>query len=209
VEGGGASRSRSLPTACSGERSETDHGVDGERARGSQYLLLRRPRVTVDFLDGSFIDCRSHQNYSLLVTADKTYAVREEDLPELRRRLLVPPLRFALSLVTPGHKNELHLALVNDFCEVRADTELCFLADGRVLSYSVYELTEAEKTGSDGRWPGVRLLCDLFRMPRYVEPPPEARRAPSPKGGRPEPLEDGKVTKRMVRASGVEVGHGL
>jgi hypothetical protein len=139
------------------------------------------------------------------VTAEEALAIREGDLPALRQRLLRPPLRFALSLVTPGVKNDLHLAPVNDHAEVRADTELLFLADGRVMSYSVYELQEAEKTGSNGRWPGVRLLCDLFRMPRHVEPPPEPMRAPSAKGGRPEPLEDGKVTKKMIRASGVEV----
>lgn len=125
--------------------------------------------------------------------------MRNEDYSKVYEFLLKPPIRFFLSLhSTGGPRNELHCTLLNDQPIIRADTELYFTLDNVPQSYTIYELETALKQGGVGRHPGVQTLI------RYLGPGPQLNGPPTKQDrGRPPNPKDGKVTHKIVRASGI------
>lgn len=158
--------------------------------------LFRRKRVTVAFLTEGFRDGQTLAHYSWWLTDGRAVAVRDEDHLPLYKELLRPPLQFVLALKTPScTRNELHLAIANDNCIVKADTPLWFTLDNVPHSYTIYELDSAIKNGGTGTAPGVQALLRFLGKPPVIDVKPAER-------GRPRE-HDGKITKRIVCASGV------
>lgn len=184
--------------------------TDGAKCPGNHYVcvgcwLFRRRSITVTHLDGTYRDRQCPLGHSWLITSVNARAVRlPQDGRELIQRLLDPPLRFCLSLLDgkAGHINRLHSAQVNDLPEVLADTPLLFTLNGIPLTYSVYELGEAMRNGSQGKSPGVGALVYLCGQHEDLAPAPVV--LSTPKGGRPKDIDrpDGKVTKKPVKVSG-------
>lgn len=165
--------------------------------------LFRRKRLTVNFLGGGFRDGRTPQDHSWLVTQSDVLGVDGRSGRALYEVLLSPPPRFLLSLLDdpplgPQTPNLLQLMVCNDFAKIEADTPLVFTVNGVRHYYTVYELEESMYGEAAG--PGVRALDRLFPLPRRVRAEPKRER------GRPSPKEDGKITKRVVYASGNAVG---
>lgn len=135
---------------------------------GNTYIcrgcwLWRRKRVTVTFLSGKQLDRREACDHSWWIVEEGAWGVSKEDNEEVYLRLLCPPVRFTLCLLNQyGGQNLLHLAHVNDNYQVKADTPLYYTLNNTKMEYTVYELEEALKHGTDGKHPGVRALIDFF-----------------------------------------------
>lgn len=125
--------------------------------------LYRRKRVTIKWLSGMIEDRKTFCNYSWLITREDFRVIHhKEDKEALYKFLLKPTLRFCLSLISEKHTNLLQYAIVNTNKEILADTELAFTLNSVPYSYSIYELEEGLRHGSEGRLPGVRTLIELF-----------------------------------------------
>jgi hypothetical protein len=128
------------------------------------------------------------------------WALRENGNPkELYPFLLNPPLCFCLSILRNEKTNPLQLAPVNNLCEVKTDTTLKFLLDGKEFSYSVYELEEGLRSGTNGREPGVRLLIDWLGAWDVGPGMEEIRQG---RRGRPVTMPDAKSIKKVICKSG-------
>ena len=161
--------------------------------------LYRRKRVTVNYYMGGYRDGQTAADHSWLVREAGDWVLCNEDYSKVYEFLLKPPIRFFLSLrSTGGPRNELHCTLLNDQPIIRADTGLYFTLDNVPQSYTIYELEMALKHGDVGRHPGVQTLI------RYLGPGPLLNETDTKQGrGRPANPKDGKVTHKIVRASGV------
>ena len=130
------------------------------------YLFKSRTRLTSFYLDGTFKDCQNPKLQSWFITEEKAWAIRPQDKQLLWQKLLVPPNRFALMLLTnPGGEleNQLHTAIGNDNQELVSGTELGFTIDNVPHKYSVYELEDAlTGGGAVGKEPGVAALIKLL-----------------------------------------------
>lgn len=155
--------------------------------------LWRRPRVTINFLNGSFLDGQTARRHSWWITEEGAQAINPEWTKKedwsvtyqmLWTKILKPPLRFCLALLDGPSpiENHLQLCVANDLPVVKASTLLSFTVNGVVFRYSIYELKEALRRGQSGKEPGVgeliRLLgsCDLH--PRIK--PEDEERKPGP-----------------------------
>jgi hypothetical protein len=172
--------------------------------------LWRRKLITVRFLDNknapALRDRQTPPNHSWLLTKADGVAVRPNSGTFVYPTLLKPPNTFCLML-REGESvpNHLHCGLVNDIAEIKADTPLHFTLNNIPHTYTVYELEAGLRGGKEGTLPGVAALIRLFGECE-LPPSPEDKRqqviAGKPKGGRPEPLQDGKVLNRPVTMSG-------
>lgn len=176
-------------------------GRSRAKCPGSSYIcqgcwLYRRRRVTYNFFDSGFKDGQCLLDHSWLLTNEGIWILRREDYPLLWEFLLSPSLRFSLSLLSnDALKNEIHLTTLNDYPEIKADTQLSFNLDNTVLGYSIYELEHAISKSPNGSQPGVHALL------RILGTPPTQKEVVKRDKGRPV-TEDGKVTQKVVTVSG-------
>lgn len=166
---------------------------------GNHYVctgcyLYRRQRQTLFYMNGKYKDRQCARDHSWVLTPNGLNILPKPE-PMLLDFLLNPPTRFALSLIDTL-PNQIQLAQLNDFKEITADTPLTFTMNGRIMSYTVYELREALDHGQQGKEPGVRLLLSLVgELPKKA--PQEKRDR-----GRPVASEDNtKNVKRIVSTS--------
>jgi len=160
--------------------------------------LWRRTRCTVWFLRGIFADRQAILKHSWWCDGTDALAILPDDYPKLWERLLNPPRRFFLSLVTAGKDNLLQLCAANDLTEIKATTPLLYTLDGIRHTYTVYELEEAAQRGDgDGLEPGCRVLYDLLDPKSFLV---KKERPAIDVGGRPkkETTGEGRM-RRTVR----------
>jgi hypothetical protein len=142
------------------------------------------------------------------VTRSEARAIRWEHTAELYKILLKPPHQFVLALLTEAHerldvgarkiKNRIHMADCNDLVEVKAGTELKFTLDNIPHIYTVNELEEALRRGTDGKTPGTQALVRLLGLHKLPEEP---KREPKP--GKPPALPTAhKTLEKIVSKSG-------
>jgi len=186
------------------DRSKTKRPENAHICKGC--WLLRRPRITVNFLSAgkegkSFKDVECLLNWSVLITGTGAWAIRlKEDNGELLETLLQPPLQFCLSLVTGKEKNHVQMAPVNDHEEIRADTPLAFNVDGIGYTYCTHELEQALLRGpQDGMLPGVRRLFDLLGPYTMKPEGVEKRKAGRPRGN--DTASENPAVKVVTRAA--------
>ena len=175
--------------------------------------LWRRPLVTVRFHHGAYVDRRCPMDYSWFITDTDALAVQFAEANPLYKVLLDPPLRFCLSLIDVGEKNQIQYAEVNDLQEIKADTPLKWTLNNKPFRYTVYELEVAMKQGTAGVDPGVRELMRRLGPPK-AEPlvsladlppvdddpatppqPPQEKR----KRGRPPMTDEAKAARRTIK----------
>lgn len=179
----------------------------------------KKKSITVEWMGANgkmagFKDRQTPADWSWYITDDKAWAIQlhipDNPLPTndgIYQRLLKPTtskngLRFALSFVHSHNKNHLQLCVANEIAEIKKDTPMLFTVNGSVNRYTVYELEEALKNRSgEGKEPGVQMLMHLLG-PCGLFPPPKKPEEEEKKMGRPPALEDGRVTKKTVAASG-------
>lgn len=119
--------------------------------------------MTTWFLDGTFKDRQAPMTRSWWLTEDKAVVLRKGDGRLIYPNLLQPPLVFGLLLLTGDRMQSfVHLSSINQLEELKADTPLTFYLDNIEMTYTVYELEEGLRYGTDGKMPGVRALVDLF-----------------------------------------------
>lgn len=129
--------------------------------------LWRRPRVTIRFLCGEYVDCKPAKNFAWLVTPTDARAIRPENVPDLCDFLLTPPPVWSLSLLEGAEVNHPQLHAVNENPGTELRTVLWYTVNGVRHSYTVYELEAALRAGNtDGREPGVRTLVQLLGFTR-------------------------------------------
>lgn len=171
--------------------------------------LFRRQRITVHHLRGSkheskrFLDRQCPMDHSWFVVEQAAWSLDKGSVEPLYERLLKPPRKFFLSLLSNDHSRTfLHLSITNDLMEIQADTVLYFTLDNIPHSYTVYELERALRGNVEGCQPGVHALLRILgphELPPLPEPVSKKER------GRPAPhpiTEQMKPVKRTVRASG-------
>ncbi len=186
-------------------------GIGQKRAEpamrpGSGYLcigcwLYRRPRVTVHFLrpegEYCFKDGQCLKNHSWWLDESGVWGIDEQSHPVLWEKLLKPPLRFALALRegAAAPANLLQVSVANDLLDVRADTKMHFTVNNVAHTYTIYDIEEGMKQGTNGRESGVAVLFRMLGMP------PRKEVVTVPKGkGRPR-NEDRVDPKRLVKAA--------
>lgn len=166
--------------------------------------LFRRKRLTVWNLGGEFKDGQCPINHSWWITSCESLVIDDNCRVGLYEYLLRPPLKFALSLID-GEKieNLLHFCPVNDHEKILGDTPLLFHLNNIQHAYTVYELTEALKHGTEGKEPGVRALIALlgpYTLAREAPPEDGSSEGKGGKKGRGRPREeDGRINRKLVR----------
>ena len=173
---------------------------------GNAYVCLgcqryKRPRITVTFMDGSFMDRQNPCNHSWFLEPGKALGVKKECYSTLYKTLFSPPLLFSLALLDGPGPNLLQLMLVNDLVKIEACTPLAFTINGVPHHYTVYELEQAALEGPAGTEPGVQALLRLLG-----KPPEECYKTKKPTAKRERGRvlrDDGKVTKKVINASGM------
>lgn len=141
---------------------------------GNSYIciacqMFRKQRRTIHWLSDTtkFKDSIPLESLSWWITEGGSYAIGKECWLELYKHLLQPPLRFTLMIGDIPGRNLLHLAVCNDFCEIKADTELVFTLDNVPCDYTAYELRLAVQSTSptdlEGKRFGVRYLANKIR----------------------------------------------
>lgn len=168
--------------------------------------LWRRPKITVQFLNGSWKDGQTPRNWSWWITEKEAKAIRPEDHQALWDRILTPPKRFILAMTSTGN-NLIQKSYPNDLSLVQADSVLHFTYDLTPFRFTVQDTEETILNGPNGREPGSQMLLRLLGKPNYVEklnlkiedsPPKEPA-----KRGRPVKQADPPYTvKRIIQASG-------
>lgn len=130
--------------------------------------MFRRPRITINFLEGDLKDSRSPVDFSWLITPDLARAVRPLT-PTIYKTLLKPPLKFILALIDEKSKHFPHLLHVNDFAKstdkemITADTPITFTFNCAPQTYTVYELEQTLlNNNTAGKMPGVQTLIKFF-----------------------------------------------
>ena len=131
--------------------------------------LFRRPRMTVFFNDGGYMDSQAPTRHSWLLTDSDAKAVKPGDVG-IYDTLLNPPKVFALMLLSPPEKNQpqrnehhIHLAPVNETNWKKSDSELRFTLDSQEYIYTTGELLALLSDGKpSGKSGGVRLLVEHF-----------------------------------------------
>lgn len=173
----------------------------------------RRPRTTISFLSGGYLDKQEAKGHSWLVTDKQAWALRLGDfldMDALYTQLLQPPRYFFLALRLPNDKIDtlLQLAQANCYEGIHANTPLRFTVNNIVHQYTVYELGEAMKNGPPAYGPGISALYRALGEPsaeaKKQVVPLQAKEEPSKKtAGRPKPKDDARhTTKKVVLASG-------
>lgn len=167
--------------------------------------LWRRPLTTIFFLDGkSWQDRQAAMNWGWLIREDIALAIRPgDDGKAVYDQLLHPSPNaktggvqaWALSFVTSGYQNHIHLQEVNATSSGHtASTGLVFTLNNIKHTFSVHELEQATRTGVNGKEPGVRILFDLLGpIPSGMVEPPKVVKD---KGGAPE--EMGQALRKRV-----------
>lgn len=155
-------------------------------------FLYRRQRITLNFMDGTYKDRQAARNHSWIIT-EKGIVAFNSPSPDLLEFVLQPPVKFAMSIIDKI-PNQIQLAAMNDFPEIKANTPLVFTMNGEKIEYTVYELKEAIDHGEQGKEPGVRLLLSLVgELPKKVVNMEKRER------GRPVNVEDETTqVKRLV-----------
>lgn len=177
--------------------------------------LFRQKSITAFFLTPhggtAFKDRQNPSTHSWWITDGDSRAITAHCHADLVHLLLNPPRRFSLSFLAGEQKpqNMLHRCPCNDEAILTKDTPLGFAVNNTAYTYTVYELEQAPKLGSNGLSAGTRALCDLIGMPNLIDPKPEEKKS-GPKGGRPpaptEPPPDGRIVKKVLAVSGAPVG---
>jgi len=165
--------------------------------------LWRRKNMYVRFLNGTILDRQEPKNHSWYITEKNALGIRKIDYPSLHEIVLNPPKRFILSFKTDNSlPNLLQLLTVNDFDEIKADTQIHYNINHSVHSYNIYELEHLTRNNNDGIGisPGVMTLVGLIGIPAKELLPPEENPRPAvlPQG-RPPAMDNGKITKRIIR----------
>lgn len=178
---------------------------------GNQFIcqgcwLFRRPSISVRSLGDTLTDRQCLMNHSWILTKENIRVLSHKDNSKeiLYQRLLKPPLLFALSLKHPltDCKSYLHCVHINDLSIINSDTPLVFTVDNKPHTYTVYELEEGLRHGTEGKMPGVRLLVELlgeFKLPDEIKFEKKEGMPGRPKK-EPEPIPP---SSRKIRASGV------
>jgi hypothetical protein len=148
------------------------------------------------------IDRQKALNHSWWITDVGAWSIRPQDWRLLKPLLIKPPKTFVLSLIDKP-PNQLQTAIINDHCEVKADTPLGFTLDNTPYWYTTYELAEALKTGELSGEPGVRLLAERIRAVEPIVPqaPPEPKRM----GGKADIGGSGTILGKTIARSGAQV----
>lgn len=181
--------------------------------------LWRRQSLTIEWMDGKlkngaiqmggFRDRQTPSNHSWYITDERAWSVMphphhltsQPTNEALYSLLLKPKIRFCLALLEGGSKNHLQLMIANEIAKIEADTPITYTVNGIPYHYTVYELEEALKyRETEGKEPGVAMLLHLLGPSNLFPPKVEEK-----KMGRPPALEDGRVTKKTVSASGQKV----
>lgn len=164
----------------------------------SACWLYQRKRITVQFLDNSFVDGQTASNHSWWITSRGAWGLQATDYKMLLDLLLQPPAQFVLSLITDKTiTNYLQLALANNMPAINVETTFAFTINNIPHTYTIYELEQAIRHGSAGRLPGVQALCKLCALP---EPADMGKAKVVLPRGRP-PKDDGRVLKRSISPS--------
>lgn len=157
--------------------------------------LFRRTRITVRFLTADsempFKDIQCPINHSWFITRDGAWGIRKkEDAAALYEILIDPPLQFVLTLISPGQRNHIQIAVLNDLSEITGDTNLKFTLDGAEFAYTPYELEAILTQGPSGVQPGTKALFDFLgpyqlkekerKITRGVGRPKETAAVPTP-----------------------------
>lgn len=163
--------------------------------------IYRKKRVTVRTLTQRQLDGKCYSNYSWFMTKSEISVLLDGvDKQSLYPHLLNPPHTFSLSLLSSGKTdNHLQLATINKNGDIHADTPIYFTIDNVTSHYTVYELQEGLKHGTEGKLPGVRLLVD--HLGPYYLPTEDKEMEEKRKVGRPKKKEevDGRLTRKIVK----------
>ena len=125
--------------------------------------IWRRPRITVNLLDGKQLDGQSAHRWSWWVEDSGAWGITRETYQTLWTKILRPPLRFFLAFLDgPDIKNHIQLCIANDLPIIKNNTWLAFTVNGIPFRYSIYELEEALQRGQSGKEPGVQELIRLL-----------------------------------------------
>ncbi len=146
----------------------------------------RRPRMTVRFLDGELKDGKSTMEYSWLLKKDGAYAIRKEGFEKLWEFLVKPEEIWCLAFLQGGEKlNHIQQFVVNHIKNLKADTPIQFTVNGIPHIYTIYELEESRKVGSEGMQAGTRFLFDLLQkvIPALPLEEPKEKGRPTTKDG--------------------------
>ncbi len=139
--------------------------------------LYRMERITITYLDRTIKDRQNPKNHSWLITPEKAVSIRPLDYTDLYPILLNPPLVFSLSLLEDRNtSNLLQLHSLNNHTEIMANTELAFTVDNKLHTYTVYELEEGLRHGTEGKMPGVLALVRILGPYQLQEKKREAHR---------------------------------
>ncbi len=164
--------------------------------------LFGMRRVTVRYLDNDFKDRQACKDHSWYVTKQGALGVRKQCASHLYPLLLNPPYTFSLALIDDSTTNLIQHWVANDVVEVKANTTLKFTINNIAFDYTVDELEQGLRNGSEGRLAGVRELIKLFgpyKLPPLVDPEegPKGRGRPGPKT-----VEQVRKDKRVIQKSG-------
>ncbi|MDE2095657.1 MAG: hypothetical protein KGL39_00240 [Patescibacteria group bacterium] len=171
--------------------------------------LWRRQRVTVNYLGGDFKDGQTAGHHSWWIEEKGAWALRKESYPKLYEKLLAPPRHFVLSLLVtdpvvsgaiglaPALTNHLQHCVANNVDSLFPDTPLFFTVNGIQHQYTVYELEDGLRNGSEGKEPGIGAL---IRVLGTYPLPPKPGQDNEPRGrGRPPKPEDAKIFQKPIR----------
>lgn len=135
---------------------------------GNKFICLgcriyRFKRTTINFMNGEFKDGKEACGHSWWADLSEAKALTKECNEQIYPKLLEPPHQFVLSLTDQyGGYNYIHLAIANNHTEIKADTVIHYTLNNKPMEYTVYELEQALKHGTEYKSPGVRVLVDFF-----------------------------------------------
>lgn len=146
--------------------------------------LWRRTRISVEHLMKKenglpwLRDGHCPVNHSWWIINEGAWILQKSDYPDLYDKLLKPPLRFTLSLLSapkllpidpiPKPGNLLHLAKCNDTVKIDANTTLWYTIDNIAHCYTVYELEQLLLHGKQGKEAGVQTLVNFLGKPKSL-----------------------------------------
>lgn len=126
--------------------------------------LWKRPRVSAHYLSGFLKDGITPKSRDWLITPTECRAIGPDCGPSLWKRLFKPPLQFFLCLSTREGSTDNRLQSCKANCNerIKADTTFFYTLHNVVMTYTIYELEQAGKVGTQGREGGVRELINLL-----------------------------------------------